>query len=783
MAAAGPINTVRFEFREAMEVPKLSTTAPRSAIVTYAAPFLATILATLLRMALRPIVGAAVPFVSYFLAILLLAWYSGFRAAALGILLSAIAGTYFFISPATTSPFLVVTRTDRVAIFGFVFLSLAAAFLLDLQRKTLARLEQEVVRRRAAEDAEKRQRQWFEVTLASIGDAVIATDSEGKVTFMNKMASDLTEWDVSQALGLPLGAVFHIVNEQTGAAAESPTDKVIKEGISVGLANHTLLVSRGGRRIPLDDSAAPIKRDNSILGAVLVFRDVTERRSAQQQIENSERRYRLLFDNNPQPMWVYDRNSLEFLAVNNAAVRQYGYSAEEFLRMTLKDIRPAEETALLEDVCQSALTLHRDGPWRHRKRDGTTVTVEITAHPMQFEGRNACLVLASDITERRKLEEQFHQAQRLESVGRLAGAVAHDFNNLLTVINGYTEITFDGLPADSHLAQRLGEVRAAGRRAAELTQQLLAFSRKQVVQPTVLNVNSVVTNIENMLRRLIGEDIVLVTILAPDVSNVKADVGQVEQMIMNLAVNARDAMPTGGVLTIETANVILDETQRAANPDLSPEAYVILSMTDTGTGMTPEIRRRIFEPFYTTKPKGLGTGLGLATVYAMVQQTGGLISVDTEPGRGACFKIYLPQTDDPIMGSGLMVESDLHGNETILVVEDQDEVRRLLEVALTEYGYKVLSVAGGEEALALLRSFDGVIHLLLADIVMPGMNGRELANQVALERADLRVLFMSGYPQETITHRGVLDQGLDYIQKPFTPHSLAKKVREVLGRC
>ena len=751
--------------------------------MTYGVAIIATILATLLRMALAPIVDAGVPFAIYFLAILLLAWYSGFWPAALGILLSTIAGTYFFISPATTSPFLLVTRADRVTVFGFVFISLAAAFLLDLQRKTLARLEREVLRRRAAEDMEKRQRQWFEVTLASIGDAVIATDSEGRVMFMNKMASDLTGWDISQSLGLPLNAVFHIVNEQTGDAAESPTEKVIKEGISVGLANHTLLVSKGGRRIPLDDSAAPIKRDDHILGAVLVFRDVTERRSAQQQIENSERHYRLLFDNNPQPMWVYDRNSLEFLAVNNAAVRQYGYSAEEFLRMTLKDIRPAGEIpALLEDVCQPSLTLHRDGPWCHRKRDGTIVTVEVTAHPMQFEGRNACLVLASDITERRKLEEQFHHAQRLESVGRLAGAVAHDFNNLLTVINGYTEITFDSLPPDSHVAQRLREVRAAGRRAAELTQQLLAFSRKQVVQPTVLNMNSVVAGIENMLRRLMGEEITLVTVQAPEVGNVKADIGQVEQMIMNLAVNARDAMPTGGTLTIETANVMLQESNLAANPNLSPGAYVSLSITDTGTGMTPEIQQRIFEPFFTTKPKGLGTGLGLATVHAMVQQASGFISVDTKPRCGSSFKIYLPQTDEPIVESGVMVESDLHGDETILVVEDQDEVRRLLEVALKDYGYKVLSVAGGADALSLLRSFDGVIHLLLADIVMPGMNGRQLASDVALERIDLRVLFMSGYPQDAITHRGILDQGVDYIQKPFTPNSLAKKVREVLGR-
>jgi PAS domain S-box-containing protein len=270
-----------------MKVFKLQPSAMSSNIVTYGAPVIATIVATLLRMALAPLAGAGIPFATYFLAILILAWYSGVRAAVLGLFLSTIVGTYLFVSPATTSPFFLGNRTDRVTVLGFVVGSLAGALLLDMQRRTLSRLEREVILRRAAEDSEKRQRQWFEVTLASIGDAVIATDSEGKVIFMNSSASELTGWDVSQARGLPL---FHIVNEQTGAEAESPTDRVISEGIAVGLANHTLLVSKDGRRIPLDDSAAPIRRENRILGAVLVFRDVTERRSAQQRLENSERR-------------------------------------------------------------------------------------------------------------------------------------------------------------------------------------------------------------------------------------------------------------------------------------------------------------------------------------------------------------------------------------------------------------------------------------------------------------------------------------------------------------
>jgi hypothetical protein len=449
--------------------------------------------------------------------------------------------------------------------------------------------------------------------------------------------------------------------------------------------------------------------------------------------------------------------------------------------MTLKDIWPAEDIpALQEDVRQPTVALHRDGPRRHQKRDGTIISVEITAHPIHFEGRDACLVLATDITERKNLEEQFSQAQRLESIGRLAGGVAHDFNNLLTVINGYAAVILSDLSPTSPLAHKVAEISAAGQRAAALTEQLLAFSRRQLVQPRVLNLNHVISDIEKMLRRLIGEDIELVIKLSTDLGNTKADVGQLQQVIVNLAVNARDAMPQGGSLIIETSNVFLDEDYCFTHPQVRPGAYVILGVTDTGTGMTPEVQQRIFEPFFTTKPQGTGTGLGLATVHGMVRQSGGWIWVYSEPGSGTTFKIYLPGTDEAVPRPHAIVKTDLRGNETILVVEDQDEVRTLAVTVLERYGYRVLSAAGGEEAIALAKGFQGTIHLLLTDIVMPGMNGRSLATQLAAERT-LRVLFMSGYTEDAIAHRGILDAGLEYIQKPFTPESLAAKVREVLG--
>jgi two-component system cell cycle sensor histidine kinase/response regulator CckA len=764
-----------------MNATPLKATTKKSIALDYGLAVAAVIVATLLRMLLSPLVGAATPFGTYFAATLLVVWYRGFRPAVLATLLSAAIGTYLFVSPATTSPFLVTAGGDRLTVAGFIFFNLVVIYLLDLQRRTLERSNEEALRRKDAEDAEREQRLWFETTLASIGDAVIATDAEGKVTFLNTVASELTGWGLTEALGLPLQTVFHIVNEQTGGDAESPIDKVIRDGVIVGLANHTLLISKDGRRIPLDDSGAPIKRDGRTLGAVLVFRDVSDRRKTQRQIERSERRYRVLFENNPQPMWVYDRESLAFLAVNDAAVQQYGYTAEEFLGMTLRDIRPAEDIpSLLEDVRQPSAMLHRDGPWRHRKRDGTTIIVEITAHLIQFDGRKACLVLASDITERKNLEEQFHQAQRLESVGRLAGGIAHDFNNLLTVINGYAAVILSDLPQASPLKRKVAEIGSAGQRAAALTQQLLAFSRRQIVRPTVLNLNHVVTEIDQMLHRLIGEDIELALNLSGDLGNIKADAGQLQQVIMNLVVNARDAMPTGGSLLIETSNIVLDEAYSASHPEVRPGSYVMLSVSDSGMGMTREVQQRIFEPFFTTKPQGTGTGLGLATVHGMVRQSGGSIWVYSEPGSGATFKIYLPRTDEPAPLPYESVKTEIAGNETILVVEDQEEVRVLTVTALERCGYRVLSAAGAKEAIAIAKTFEGTIHLLLTDVVMPGMNGRDLANQLTTER-HLKVLFMSGYTDNAIAHRGVLDAGVDYIQKPFTLESLAEKVREVLG--
>ena len=381
-------------------------------------------------------------------------------------------------------------------------------------------------------------------------------------------------------------------------------------------------------------------------------------------------------------------------------------------------------------------------------------------------------------------QEQLRQSQKLEGIGQLAGGIAHDFNNLLTIIGGFTSLAIKDLPLDSPIRSNLEEVKKAGDRASSLTRQLLAFSRKQVLQPEVLNLDSVVLEIEKMLRRVIGENIDLRAVLKPQLGNIKADPGQIEQIILNLVVNARDSMPHGGKLTIETDNVYLDEEYVSHHLGSQAGPHVMLAVTDTGHGMDQQTLSRIFEPFFTTKELGKGTGLGLSTVYGIVKQSGGNIWVYSEPGRGATFKIYLPRVDDAADEyKHTTQEAKLaEGSETILLVEDEEMLRKLARQTLKGYGYHILEASNGDEAIGISRQYEGEIQLLLTDVIMPGMNGRELSNRLLETRPKLRVLFMSGYTDDAIVHQGVLDESANFIQKPFPPESLAKKVREVLDQ-
>ena len=415
--------------------------------------------------------------------------------------------------------------------------------------------------------------------------------------------------------------------------------------------------------------------------------------------------------------------------------------------------------------------------------DGTLRHVREHAEPEVDEsGAVRMIGTVQDITEYKRLQDQFLQAQRLESVGRLAGGVAHDFNNLLTVIIGYSDLVLAQIAPEAALAMPMEEIRKAAQRAADLTGQLLAFSRKQIVQPKTLDLNALIADIENMLRRLIGEDVKLITHAGSSLDQVMADPGQITQVLMNLAVNARDAMPNGGKLILETRNVVFDEGYAEKHPYLKPGPYVHLSVSDTGSGMSEETRNHLFEPFFTTKEKGKGTGLGLSTVYGIVKQANGHIWVYSEPGVGTTFNICLPRAAPGSAAAEppCVCEAVLRGSETLLVVEDQQEVRQLARDVLQGYGYEVLDAGGGEEALELCRAHGGPIHLLLTDVVMPMMTGRELADKIKPLRPEIRVLFMSGYTDNVIVHHGALEPEVAYLQKPFSPLSLALKVRETL---
>lgn len=634
-----------------------------------------------------------------------------------------------------------------------------------------------------------------------------------------------------------------------------------------------------------------------------------ERKEAENALAESAERYRLLFSKNPLPMWVYDTATLEFLATNDAAVRQYGYTEDEFLSMTLADIRPPEDLPKLHDSVRSHTSGLRIGQmWRHLKKNGTVIDVEVASHALTFAGRPARIVLAKDITEsklaavalrsseeryrelvenaidiiythdlsgrflsvnrvaeqvtgyttaeilkmnlentvapeylekahlmieanvrgenvpafdleiiakdgsripvevntrllmadgkpvgiqgiarniidRKTLEEQLRQAQKMEAVGLLAGGVAHDFNNLLTAISGYSDLTLLKMNREDPLREYVMEVKSAGERAAGLTTQLLAFSRKQVLMPRVHNLNTVIKEIEKMLRRIIRESVDLKVVLDPDLANIKADPGQIEQVIMNLAVNARDAMPEGGTLTIETQNIYLDADYVTQHIDVQPGPFVRLTVTDTGHGMDEATKKSAFVPFFTTKAVGSGTGLGLSTVHGIVKQSGGDIIIYSEPGHGTSFKLYFPCVTESVQIPRWHEDgpSNYVGTETILLVEDDEIVRNLVRTVLHDLGYEVLEAENGSEALSVCKRFAAKIDLVLTDLIMPVMGGTELKKELVKIIPDVKMLFMSGYTDEAISESGLLTEGSAFIEKPFSPERLSRKIRQILS--
>jgi PAS domain S-box-containing protein len=515
--------------------------------------------------------------------------------------------------------------------------------------------------------------------------------------------------------------------------------------------------------------------------------ELDERERAEQALRASEERYRDLIENAGDIIYTHDLQG-NFTSLNKAGERCLGYAREEILGSNIAQIVAAEYRGLARQMT------------RPPRRDPEANTYELET--ISKEGRRLILEvrprficedgtpigvqgIARDLTERKRLEQQFLQAQKMEAVGRLAGGIAHDFNNLLTIILGYCEVALDQLPPGSRFNQQLTEIKKAGKRAASLTAQLLAFSRRQVVTPQVLDIDTVVSDMDSMLRRLIGEDVNLTTKLGVGPGRVKADRGQVEQVILNLAVNARDAMPLGGSLTIETASADVGESTAPSQVPVTPGRYVMFLVSDTGHGMDAETQAHIFEPFFTTKEKDKGTGLGLATVYGIVKQAGGYVWVESAPGQGTTFKVLLPQEEGTIPAEpnpDLAPAALPPGAETILLVEDEEMVRLLLSEVLKRSGYRVLEARRGDEGLQIGERTREPIHLLVTDVIMPQMGGAELARRLASAHPETRVLFMSGYTDGALSHDEVFPEDAAFLQKPFTPDVLARKVREVLER-
>jgi two-component system, cell cycle sensor histidine kinase and response regulator CckA len=639
-------------------------------------------------------------------------------------------------------------------------------------------------------------------------------------------------------------------------------------------------------------------------------RRALDERDLQLQNKRSEEEYRLLFENNPGPTWVFDPKSLAFLAVNEAAIRLYGYSREEFLKMSVLDLRSSEDVDRILNVAlpEPSLGVQEERNWRHRAKNGSLIDVELSSHGVSFRGIDARLVLARDVTEVKKgqeklqqseerfskafqsspvaitistrdegryvdvndtflrmigrqrhevigrttldlniwdiprdrarmieeldrvgrvsaletvfisksresrkveltaeliqlegttcvlaitndvtdarsLEEQFRQAQKMEAVGRIAGGVAHDFANMLGVIIGYCDLA-QGRGTFELALRDIQQSKKAAQRAAALTRQLLAFSRRQVLQPRVVNLNDVVKDISQMLLRVIAEDISLAFVPAPSLGTVKADLGQIEQVLMNLVMNARDAMPRGGKVVIETANVELDEIYCNSHPEVKPGAYVLLSVSDTGSGIDPENISRIFEPFFTTKPPGEGTGLGLSMVYGVIRQSGGHIWAYSEPGQGTVFKIYLPRTDEAAEPLSRTTPEIVFakGSETVLLVEDDQNLRELTTELMESEGYRVLAAKDGPSAIVISQRQREAIHILLTDVVLPNMSGTVLAGRIKNLRPDLKVLYMSGYTGNLVAPQGMLASDAAFIQKPFTKHGLLSELRRVLDQ-
>jgi two-component system cell cycle sensor histidine kinase/response regulator CckA len=672
-----------------------------------------------------------------------------------------------------------VRRGDRIRAFEtirmrkdgqLIDVSLTVSPVLDPTGKVIATAA--VARDITAQKREEERSRRLAQVVDSATELISTGDLEGRITFMNQPFLRAVGWSEQEIIGK------HFRDTVLSANNSPELREQIRAGImdEDGWRGECLHSRKDGTDFPVYLSVGPL-RDSSgrVIGNVGIVRDLTESKRA-------EERFYKAFHLNPEPITIATIADGRYLDVNESFLRITGYQREEVIGHTSLEVkfweRPQDRARLIELLRQQGSVRDLEITFR-TKSDEQRIALD-SADVIEVNGEECIIAILKDITERKALEKQLRQLQKMEAVGQLSGGIAHDFNNLLGVILGYSEILEGSLEKNSKLRKTAQEIVKAGQRAASLTRQLLAFSRQQVLEPKVLNLNTVVADTGKMLRRLIGEHIDLTSRLDSDLWQVKADQGQIEQVIMNLAVNARDAMPEGGKLIIETRNIELDDDYALRHPPTIAGQYVELIVTDEGMGMDAQTLLHIFEPFFTTKELGKGTGLGLATVYGVVKQSGGYVWVYSEPGIGSTFKIYLPRVAEgtPKSGPGDVVSAPVRGSETILLVEDEESLRTLTRTILEKNGYTVLEASGGKEAIEIARLHTSPIDLLLTDMVMPGMNGHAVAQSLALVRPGLKVVFMSGY--SGFAHRGSVEPDDVLLSKPLTRDALLRKLHEVL---
>ena len=660
--------------------------------------------------------------------------------------------------------------------------------LIEGKPRFLAGFTIDITERKRAEEELHRTNELFRSAFEEAPGGMCLVNPEGRFLRVNNAFCLMLERPESELLDMTFMDVTH--PEDRSASREWVGQILAGEDVPKTLekrylrkSGHVMWGMVGSYLLRSDD------------GAPLLFithiQDITERKRTEEALLESETRYRSIFDSSTDGIVIIDPDTATMIDFNQQACTQLGYTREEFGCLKISDIDLLDGTEEVKARIKKVIkTGYDEFETLHRTKHGEQRNVHVTVQYISIGGKSVQHCICRDITERKhaeaekeRLHVQLQQAMKMEAVGRLAGGVAHDFNNLLTVIMGYSELLLKKIGKESPMHGQVEEIKRAGERAASLTQQLLAFSRKQIIEPKVVHLDDLVAEMHKMLTRLIGEEIALQATTGKSLGSVKIDPGQFQQILMNLVVNARDAMPGGGKIVIETANVDLGEEYCAAHPYVTPGRFVMLSVSDTGQGMSEEVKAFIFEPFFTTKERGSGTGLGLATTYGAVHQAGGSIEVYSEVGIGTTFKVFLPRVEEEAILVNDDRPTDLSvGTETVMIVEDEGILRNLCVQILEQMGYRVLQARNGIEAIAEVQRYGDRIDLLLTDVVMPGMNGSELATRLVLHNPEMKVLFTSGYTEDVISHHGVLAEGVSFIGKPYTPLALARKVREVLDK-